>query len=94
MTRSRRRFDRSIRSTGPSRARSVVDRHATDTAEAVALLDAGSFGTHELAEIEDFLEGDGPMRDSDADFRERLRRDLWWDLLVRRAGVRGRLPTA
>ena len=49
---------------------------------------------HELGEIEDFLEGDGPMRDSDADFRERLRRDLWWDLLVRRSDVRGRLPTA
>lgn len=53
-----------------------------------------AFGSRELVELEEFLSCERPMRRDDIAFRERLRLDLWWGLVVQRAGGPARVPRA
>lgn len=93
----RRRRSNTLRSTssaGASRSRSAGDASPVDTAEAVALLDDVRIAARELSELEEFMTSERPMRRDDVAFRERLRLDLWWGLMVQRAGGPDRLPQA
>jgi hypothetical protein len=73
----------------------VADVEADDTAEAVALLDdAGGMTEHDLAELREFMTCERLPRRADPRFRERLRVELWWGLVVRRLGGADRVPRA
>ena len=76
------------------RSRRVPLPTQRDTGEAISLLEGSDWGPDEVAELQEFLTCERSTRRADPDFRERLRLDLWWALLVRRSGGSERLPRA
>lgn len=65
-----------------------------DTLEAVALLEEPAWSESDVAELQEFMGCERGARHADPDFRERLRAELWWAVVVRRSGGPERLPRA
>lgn len=58
------------------------------------LEDAGVLSERDLAELREFMSCERLARRADPRFRERLRVELWWGLVVRRLGGADRVPRA
>ena len=80
------------RATFPSRR--AARPSASDTADALWLLDNHEWLPRYLEELQEFLTCERPVPRVDPQFREQLRLDLWWGLIVQRAGGGDRLPRA
>jgi hypothetical protein len=65
-----------------------------DVDEAASLLEVDDWAASDLVELREFLSCERNTQRADPDFRERLRMDLWWALMVQRVGGSGRLPRA
>lgn len=92
MKRRRSSWDRILGGSGVFPSPRVDAASEAETADAVALLEAPPVGEAELAELHEFMTCERFTRRADPEFRERLRGDLWWSLLVQRGG--GTVPRA
>ena len=60
----------------------------------VALLEVDEWTSADVAELREFLSCERLPHRADPEFRERLRMDLWWALMVQRSGGSSRIPRA
>jgi len=67
---------------------------AEEVAEAVELLEQADWSAGDIAELQEFMSCERTTRRADPAFRERLRLELWWLLVLLRLGGDDRLPRA
>lgn len=58
------------------------------------MLEADEWAPGDVAELREFLSCERLSHRADPEFRERLRMDLWWALMVLRSGGSSRVPRA